>query len=128
MTDFNRELGQFEQQLENLSTNQTDLKQDLYRFFERVDADSKITIQEIAKTCGIINSEIVQRKELEKRVVEIKTTADENKKELTKLELKRSNFETEIRTGIRMSKTLGWIATVLAAIASAITAIIAIIR
>lgn len=126
--NFNRELGQFEQQLENLSTNQQDLKQDLYRFFERVEADAKSTISEIGKTRGEINKEIIQRQELEKRVGEIKKIADDNKDNLNKLELKRSNFETEIRTGTRMAKTLGWVATVLAAVLGGIASLLAIMK
>jgi len=128
MSDFNRELGQFEQQLENLSNDFGKLGGTLEKLFDRIENDSKQILKEIGSLEKVINSETIKREELEKRVDEVKKIAESNRKTLNTEKLVQSNFETEVKTGIRAAKVMAGIGGLLATIISAVAAVIAVMK
>ncbi len=125
---LNRELGQFQQQLENTSENFVQLRNDLTRLFDKIEADSKNTIQEAAKLEGVLNSHLqsdkVQKEDLERRLEDLKNSTDDNSKEINREKINRINFETEMKTGIKIAKILGAIAIGVAIASGAIASII----
>lgn len=125
-----RELGELKQQFENTSQNLTYIKKDLTRLFNKIEEDSKHTIREIARVEGKINSHIhattVQDDDLERRLTDIKRDTDKNSDKISEEKLKRTEFETEMKTGIRISKIFGSIAIGIAIIIGAVTTCIAV--
>lgn len=125
---LNRELGQFQQQLENTSENFTHLRNDLTRLFNKIEADSKNTIQEAAKLEGVLNSHLesdkVQKEDLERRLKDLKKSTDGNSEEINKEKINRINFETEMKTGIKIAKILGAVAIGFAILSGAVASII----
>jgi len=128
MNDFSRELGQFEQQLENLSSDFTKIGTAFERLFDRIEADSKDTLGQIAKIRNDLSVEISKREDLEKRVDEFKKLAESNRKTINTEKLVQSNFETEVKAGIRVAKVMAGIGGLLATIISAVAAVIAVIK
>jgi len=128
MDDFSRELGQFEKQLENLANNFQKIGITLERLFDRIEIDSKSTLKELSRLESDLKSELIKREELDRRFEEVKALSENNRKTLNTEKLIQSNFETEIKTGVRAAKIFGGIATGLAAIAATISTVIALIK
>ena len=127
--NFDRELGQFEQQLKNTAGNLSNIRDDLKGLFKQIDESSKETIQELSRIESSLNahiqSEKVQREDLERRLLELKRIADENAKSINEDKVKRTTFETEVRTGVKAAKIFGAIAMFLATLGGVIASLIA---
>ena len=128
--NFDRELGQFEQQLKNTAGNLSNIREDLKGLFRQIDESSKETIQELARIEGCLNSHInaekVQREDLERRLIELKKTADDNSRSIQDDKIARTTFETEVRTGIKAAKVFGAIAMCLATLGGVVASLLAL--
>ena len=125
---MDRELGQFQQKLENTASNVDNMRQDLGKLFDAIDDESKSQLREVARVEGKIDIHVstdLQEKDVIKvNVKENKGAIDDLKRQLTVEKDARIVLETKSKTGARIAQIIAGVLGLLATIISVITAII----
>ncbi len=124
---MDRELGQFQQKLENTSDNVDIMRKDLNRLFENIDNESKSHLKEVARVEGKIDIHL-QTDEQDKsgiklRVEENKLAIDNNEKNIAEEQKARTILETQTKTSLRIAQAIAGVLGLIATVISVITAI-----